>query len=124
MPIEVEDDEFEVMTLSDGTKCLDTKISNTLASWWGWVQISTLRVGHAFQMFLLKIIRAQDSFPSNNNFGASNSYATNNGNTFYVDSSNMQGEGTEDLVGFVEEVLRGAFVRPNMYHRTRRSSNA
>ena len=66
---------------------------------------SGLRVGHAFQMFLLKTICAQDSFPSNNNFGASESDATNNGNTFFVNSSNMQGEGMEDLVGFVEEVL-------------------
>ena len=56
-------------------------------------------------MFLLKKICAQNSFPSNNDLGASDSDATNNDSTFCVDSSNMQGEGMEDLVGFVEEVL-------------------
>ena len=61
----VEDDEFEVMTLSDGTKCLDNHETLSLAPknfqtrwfrWRDWVRIFGLRDGHAFQKFLLKKI--------------------------------------------------------------------
>jgi len=62
MSVELEDDEFEVVTPSDGTNLLENheilsvaaRTPNTLASLVGLVKISGLRVGHAFPTFLLK----------------------------------------------------------------------